>query len=153
MTKRSWWAGASVTVAAVLAAGGMAFAQATLPAAPPAVTPEAAALAPVTFTTQQAGAGRGLFGNSCSGCHGQQLQGLDASPPLVGDTFARWAAGPVSSLYEFILTRMPLDSPGSLQPRQALGLTAYLLLQNGFVPGDVPLPDDPAAMALMGLRQ
>ncbi len=153
MTKRRWLAGAVIVVASATVAGGMAFAQATLPVPPPAVTPEAAALAPVTFTTQQSSAGRGLYGNSCSGCHGQQLQGLDASPPLVGDTFARWAAGPVSALYEFILTRMPLDSPGSLQPRQALGLTAYLLLQNGFLPGDVPLPEDPAAMALMGLRQ
>lgn len=153
MTKGGGWAGAAVVAAAFLVAGGVAFAQVTLPVPPPAVTPEATALAPVTFTSQQVSAGRGLYGNSCAGCHGPLLQGLDASPPLVGDTFAHWAAGPVSALYEFILTRMPLDSPGSLQPRQALGLTAYLLMQNGFVAGDVPLPDDPAAMALLGLRQ
>lgn len=107
----------------------------------------------MTFTAQQVSAGRGLYGNTCSGCHGQQLQGLDASPPLVGDPFAHWATGSVSALYEFILTRMPLDSPGSLQPRQALGLTAFLLERNGFTAGEVPLPEDPAAMALMGFRQ
>lgn len=138
-----------IVVAGFAAAAGVAFAQAV----PPAVTPEALALAAIAFTSQQSAAGRGLYGNSCAGCHGQELQGLDASPPLIGATFSRWAATPVSALYEFILARMPLDSPGSLQPRQALGLTAFLLERNGFVAGDVPLPEDPAAMALIGLRQ
>lgn len=145
---------ASGAIAVAVGTASIAFAQATPPAvAPPAVTPEAAALAPVTFTPQQVSGGRSIFGGSCSGCHGETLAGLDGGPPLVGDRFARWSTGPVSALYDFILTRMPADAPGTLQPRQALGLVAFILENNGFVAGDVALPEDPAALALLGFRQ
>lgn len=146
-------AAAAAVVGGAIASAGMAFAQATPPVAPPAVTPEAAALAPLTFTSQQVSAGRGIFGGACAGCHGETLAGLDGGPPLVGDRFAHWYAGPVSALYDFVLTRMPMDAPGTLQPRQALGLVAFLLEHNGFVASDVPLPEDPAALALIGFRQ
>ena len=144
---------AAAMVGGIIAGGGMALAQATPPVAPPAVTPEAAALAPLTFTSQQVSAGRGLYGGGCAGCHGETLGGLDGGPPLVGDTFAHWYTGPVSALYDFVLSRMPLDRPGTLQPRQALGLVALLLEHNGFVASEIPLPEDPAALALLGFRQ
>ncbi|MCC6315205.1 MAG: cytochrome c [Thermomicrobiales bacterium] len=143
---------AGVVIGGAVAAAGTAIAQ-DAPPAPPAVTPEAAALAPLAFTAQQVATGRGLFGGGCAGCHGETLAGLDGGPPLVGDAFAHWYTGPVSALYDFVLNRMPLDAPGTLQPRQALGLVAFILEHNGFVAGDVALPEDPAALALLGFRQ
>lgn len=151
-------AGLKMTAAAAIVAGaavtgGMAFAQATPPVAPPAATPEALALAPLTFTAQQVSSGRGFFGGACAGCHGETLLGLDGGPPLVGDPFAHWYTGPVSALFEFVHTRMPMDAPGTLTPRQALGLIAYILENNGFAAGDVELPEDPAVLATIGFRQ
>lgn len=142
---------AGAVIGGAVAAAGTAIAQ--TPPAPPAVTPEAAALAPLAFTAQQVSTGRGLFGGGCAGCHGETLAGLDGGPPLVGERFAHWFTGPVSALYDFVLNRMPLDAPGTLQPRQALGLVAFILEYNGFVAGDVALPEDPAALALLGFRQ
>lgn len=144
---------AAIGVIAVVSTGSV-LAQATPPvAAPPVATPEAAALEPVTFTAQQVTSGRGLFGNSCSACHGETLGGLDGGPPLAGPVFAHWYTGPVSALFDYIHTRMPADRPGSLTPTQAAALASFILAQNGFVAGDVPLPEDPAALALMGFRQ
>lgn len=153
-----WSSGLKLTAAAAVVGGtvataGLAFAQATPPATPPAATAEALALAPLTFTAQQVSVGRGIFGGGCAGCHGETLAGLDGGPPLVGDMFGHWYTGPVSALYEFVLARMPLDAPGTLQPRQALGLVAFILEHNGFVAGDVELPEDPAALATIGFRQ
>ncbi len=114
---------------------------------------EPAALGPLTFTGAQAGQGRGVFGDNCAGCHGEALAGLDGGPPLVGPAFSRWFQGPVVDLYNFILARMPADRPGSLTPRQVIGLVAFIVQSNGFVAGDVPLPEEVEALARMAFRQ
>jgi uncharacterized protein YjbI with pentapeptide repeats len=114
--------------------------------------PEPPGLEPVVFTPAQVTQGRGLFGSSCTGCHGENLQGLDA-PPLTGDFFTHWYDGPVAALFDYIITTMPLDRPGSLTPQQTAALVAFILERNGFAPGETPLPAEPEALARMGFRQ
>lgn len=109
-------------------------------------------LGPLTFTDTQARQGRAVFGGLCAGCHGDTLGGLDA-PALVGDLFAEWFEGPVSDLFDFIMTNMPLDAQGTLTPQRTAQLTAFILQRNDFVPGDIPLPDDLELLALMGFAQ
>jgi mono/diheme cytochrome c family protein len=113
----------------------------------------AGGLAPLTFTAQQVSQGRSIFTDNCAGCHGEDLRGLDGGPRLVGSAFPRWFEGPVSALHEFILTRMPADRPGSLNPRQATALVAFIAEANGLTPGDTALPEDAAALATMGFTQ
>jgi mono/diheme cytochrome c family protein len=107
----------------------------------------------LTFTAAQVSQGRGIFGGTCSGCHGENLAGLDGGPPLTGPSFAHWFEGPVADLFTFIHDRMPADRPGTLTERQTAGLVAFLAEGNGLTPGDTPLPEDPAALAAMAFHQ
>jgi mono/diheme cytochrome c family protein len=115
--------------------------------------PAATELKPLTFTAAQVTAGRRTYGSGCSGCHGEELQGLDGGPPLTGATFERWFEGPVSALYEFVSTNMPADNPGALTEMQYISLIAFMAAENGLMPGDVPLPAEPEALAEMGFSQ
>lgn len=113
----------------------------------------AGGMTPLIFAAAQVSLGRSIFTDNCAGCHGEALTGLDGGPPLVGPSFARWFSGPVGALHEFILTRMPADRPGTLNPRQAAALLSFIAQTNGFVAGDTPLPEDPALLANMGFTQ
>jgi mono/diheme cytochrome c family protein len=114
-----------------------------------------AKLAPITFTDEQARRGQAQFGSSgCGSCHGGNLQGLDGGPPLVGDQIKTdQFGGSVADLYNFILTNMPADNPGSLKPAQVAPLVAFIASKNGFAASDTPLPDDPAEMAKLGFTK
>jgi mono/diheme cytochrome c family protein len=133
---------AGMAVAAIGTTGSAADAQDAAPAT----------LAPLTFTDTQARQGRAVFGGTCAGCHGDNLAGLEG-PPLKGDVFARWFEGPVADLFNFIMSSMPADRPGTLSPQRTAQILAYILDGNGFVAGDVALPDDPAVLAGMGFVQ
>ena len=129
---------AAITAGASLTAGGSAVAQAEL--------------APLTFTAQQASAGRSTFATSCAPCHGANLQG-GGGPALVGGAFNRYVTRPVSSLLEFISANMPADNPGTLSAQQYLTLIAFIAQSNGFTAGATALPGDVEALAQMGFRQ
>ncbi len=118
----------SAACAAVLAAVGVtvALAQAAQPAQPDMEA----------FTAQQASAGSALYSQSCSGCHGADLQGSADSPALAGANFMlQFQSKRVSDLLDTIRTSMPPTSPGSLTPGDAADLTAYILEMNGARPG------------------
>lgn len=112
-------------------------------------------LAPITFTTSQAGRGKAAYGsNDCTSCHGAKLEGLDGGPPLSGESFqANWFGGSVADLYTFILENMPASNPGSLKPDQAQSIVAFIAQSNGLTAGDVELPADPAELAKLGFKQ
>jgi hypothetical protein len=110
-------------------------------------------LKPLTFTEAQVTAGRRTYRSGCSGCHGEELQGLDGGPPLKGPTFERWFDGPVGELYEFVSTKMPADNPGALSAMQYVNLVAFIAAENGRTAGELPLPAEPEALAEMGFTQ
>lgn len=95
------------------------------------------------FTEAQAARGRTLYFDSCSTCHGGALQGEEDSPALAGKHFSsRWGGRPLSGLYGFIDTQMPLGQPGSLGATGTADVVAYILSVNKYPAGTAELPAD-----------
>src|SRR5262249_8038768 len=92
------------------------------------------------YTTAQATKGEAEFQDKCAKCH----EGDDAGGPmLTGRAFVdRWREDNVDVLYEFIRTRMPADSRGSLSDEAYLNILTYLLESNGFAAGNAELRGD-----------
>ena len=100
------------------------------------------------FSDIQARRGEKIVGNSCSGCHGPDLEGGDSGPKLAGPIFLKkWSDKTVWELFDFIQTGMPQDSPGSLNKVNVANLVAYILEANKASPGTSDLPVDQAALA------
>lgn len=88
------------------------------------------------FTVEQAKAGEALFTTRCGGCHNADLSAGGHGPSLSGDGFwANWEKRPVRELYSRIISTMPADDPGVLEPPQVLDLISYILLGNGYPAG------------------
>lgn len=100
------------------------------------------AYAQPTFTSEQAAAGFKKYVDQCDSCHGDRLDGgVGGGPPLQGDYFFNlWGDQPISSVFEYIKTAMPADTPNSLSSSSVAQILAYILAFNGLEPGDVPLP-------------
>ena len=119
---------------------GFAFAAAVL------IAPrESAAQAPTrttssgVYTAEQANRGRDMYAMQCKSCH--------TPASHTGQIFAQWwDRKPLSELYQFIMTRMPKNEPGSLQPDEYVDVMAYLLKLNDLPSGSDPLPADSVAM-------
>ncbi len=95
------------------------------------------------YSSEQAGRGQKLYKSDCSRCHGQDLEGVDDSPPLVGEAFLKkWRGKTVNRLVDLTRRTMPSDDPGGLTREQCTDLTAYLLSANGFPVGKTDLPSD-----------
>lgn len=104
------------------------------------------------YTEAQADRGEREYGRSCSHCHGLSLEGDGARevPALVQDQFTRhWRGRPLQALFDTMMRSMPADDRGSLTPRMAADLTAYLLRANGAPAGDAQLPSDRDALAAL----
>ena len=115
---------------------------------------EAAPVAPA-FTQTQADRGEAAYDHSCLDCHGSTLDnGEFGGPPLKGASFAkRWSAANVAALFSFMKAKMPADRPGNLNDETYADLTAYILSQNGYQPGDRELASDVNAQQAMRLRK
>lgn len=86
-----------------------------------------------------AATGRQIYGERCSYCHGQNLEGIKAmgNLALAGGRGSLASDEPVktvesywpyaSTLYDYIWRAMPFDRPGSLTPDEVYSLTAYIL--------------------------
>jgi mono/diheme cytochrome c family protein len=91
------------------------------------------------YTAEQAARGRDLYAMQCKSCH--------TPASHTGAVFAGWwDRKPLSELYQFVLTRMPKNEPGSLQPDEYVDLIAYLLRLNELPAGTEALPADSLAM-------
>jgi mono/diheme cytochrome c family protein len=91
------------------------------------------------YSDAQAQRGRQQYLQHCSLCHSVSLQGNNESPPLIGQFMPDWEGAPLSDLYDFISTTMPLDKPGSLNAAAYTDIVAYLLKANGFPSGQTEL--------------
>ena len=138
-------------------AGVAAFVAGTIAIQSSSVAQDAEALAPVTFTEEQATLGRSVAANNCTSCHGSRLTGgggPEGGPTLVGDRFAgRWFEASVSSLFLYISSTMPADNRGTLEPDEVARVLAYILSLNEFMPGEEPLANTAEALELVGFNQ
>ncbi|MCA9620901.1 MAG: cytochrome c [Myxococcales bacterium] len=82
-----------------------------------------------------------LYGQHCAGCHGDDGEGDDASPPLAGEgalpleppegAERKQRFEHASDLFAYVSTEMPPLEPGSLAPDEYYALVRYLLQQAG----------------------
>jgi cytochrome c len=129
-----------------LATGGIAAAQT---AAPPMKT-----AADGLYTDAQAARGNDLYQNNCASCHGGWLQGEEENPALSGNHFFnRFGGMPVSALYGFINTQMPLGQAGALGAQGNADVTAYILQANKFPAGQSELPADLPSLRTMTINK
>jgi mono/diheme cytochrome c family protein len=99
------------------------------------------------FTKEQAGRGESLYKQSCAGCHGAGLEGVDMSPALAGGSFVdKWIGQTLGDLFERIRTTMPRDRPGRLSRDVNADITAYILSVNEYPAGQTQLPGDTQAL-------
>jgi len=95
------------------------------------------------YTDEQASRGRDMYAMQCKSCH--------TPASHTGVVFANsWDRRPLSDLYSYIVTRMPKNEPGSLQPDEYADVLAYLLKLNELPSGSDPLPAD--SMTLKKIR-
>ena len=98
-----------------------------------------AATPPALYTAQQAAAGAAVYAQNCAVCHGANLQG-QAGPPLVGQSFAAPGSdSTIGGMFSVLAQQMPASAPGSLTHAQDEEAMAYILKQNGYPAGAVPL--------------
>lgn len=95
------------------------------------------------YTQPQAAAGHQVFSQHCAQCHGSALQG-QSGPPLAGPKFKsnlEFSKMSATQLFAFIRTQMPYNAPGSLSKKQYLQALSYILSQNGYPQGSMPLSE------------
>src|SRR5579864_4962179 len=92
------------------------------------------------YTDDQAKRGEGFYGKECASCHGSELTGGEAAPPLTGDAFyANWNGLTLGDLFERIRVSMPQNSPGSLSRQQNADILSFILKVNQFPTGKAEL--------------
>lgn len=108
--------------------------------------------AALSYTHQQAEAGRAAYTSYCVNCHGPHLNDGSQGTPLKGPAFMKkYGNRSVLDLFQIIRTTMPAANPGSLDAATYASLTAYLLQENALVAGKSELPSDPRQLARMHL--
>ncbi len=104
----------------------------------------------LSFTAEQAAAGRAAYDETCAICHGANLNDGPLGAPLKGDAFMRKYGGKaVRALFDVARTTMPTANPGSLPVETYAALVALMLDENDIVAGEEPLPTDPQLLAAM----
>lgn len=104
------------------------------------------------YTADQAAAGKTVYENKCSMCHGAELGGAEMAPPLAGGIFmGNWAGQSVGDLFTRIHTTMPANDPGSLSNAETAQVEAYILSYNQFPAGTTALPAEEAALGQIAI--
>jgi mono/diheme cytochrome c family protein len=92
------------------------------------------------YTADQAKRGEALYKETCSACHGDNLEGSGPMPPLSGKDFlANWQGKTVGDLFEKVTTSMPATAPGTLTPEQAADILSYTLSVGKYPAGSAAL--------------
>jgi cbb3-type cytochrome c oxidase subunit III len=79
------------------------------------------------YTAAQATRGEATFNGSCRSCHRNGFQG----PRFID----HWREDTLGSLFNFMRTKMPADSPGSKSEAEYVDIIAYVLSLNSFPAG------------------
>ena len=99
------------------------------------------------FTEEQAKRGGGFYRQSCSNCHGENLEGADMSPALIGGAFtSNWNGLTLGDLFERIRVSMPADRPGTMPRQEIADILAFILSSDTFPAGETELPRDVQAL-------
>jgi mono/diheme cytochrome c family protein len=94
------------------------------------------------YSEEQAKRGEVVYAETCANCHGEQMEGIDMSPALVGATFnSNWNTLTVGDLFDRIRLTMPMDRLGSITPQQNADVIAYMLKANQYPVGTTELPN------------
>ena len=90
-------------------------------------------------------AGKEIYANRCSRCHGANGEGRD-SIPIAGGKDTLKSAKPLktvgsywpyaTTLWDYVNRAMPFDRPGTLTKEQVYSVSAYVLFLNGLLPAD-----------------
>jgi alcohol dehydrogenase (cytochrome c) len=130
---------------------GRAFAGALWTALALSATPGAdAQQTALSYTHEQADAGKAAYTASCQSCHGAHLADGPLGAPLKGPVFMKKYGGKsVVELFNIASRTMPTAAPGSLDPLTYAALVAYILQENSIVAGEVTLPAEPKQLAAM----
>src|SRR5438552_6370306 len=82
---------------------------------------------PTAKSMSTAAPGNDAYAHNCQQCHGANLEGGEFGPPLKGEKFeAYWKNQPTQALSNFIATRMPPSSPGSLGAETYAQIESYI---------------------------
>jgi nitrate/TMAO reductase-like tetraheme cytochrome c subunit len=93
------------------------------------------------YTVEQAAAGSSLFQQSCSPCHGANLEG-GAGPALTGSSWQQLYAGAkLLRPWGEIKGPMAAYAGATFTMQQSLDILAFLLQRNGYAAGNEPLTD------------
>jgi mono/diheme cytochrome c family protein len=105
---------------------------------------------PVSAQTagQLAPAGKMIYQQYCTKCHGDNGQKINGSA-LLGENnvLATYQNG--QRLYDYASKQMPDDHPGCLSPDQYLQVESYLLLEDGYVKAEAPVTLDKLGQILI----
>ena len=104
------------------------------------------------YTEEQADLGAEIYAASCAGCHGGSLEGGFGPRLQPLDPFV-YLDQPVAVPFAFMREAMPFDAPGSLADEDYAAVLAYVLRENGYPPGEEPLPTDDEALDLIVLDE
>ena len=100
------------------------------------------------YTEAQAKRGAALYAENCAQCHRYDLAGGQLAPPLTGPAFfSKWNNRLVADLFDYMVSAMPLNSPGGLSGEQNADILAYLLGQGKYPAGSKDLPARRDALA------
>jgi ABC-type amino acid transport substrate-binding protein len=111
---------------------------------------------PALYTADQAAKGAIAYYENCGMCHGPLLDGQSggfSGPALKGADFADPSYNfHVSDIFNFVAKLMPPGTPGSLTHDQDVLIMAYILQQNGYLPGSQELTYEGAEKSRVPLR-
>ena len=84
--------------------------------------------------------GKAAYTNSCSSCHGTNLDDGEFGPALKGAAFQKkWGVQSPGALFSYMVQKMPPADPGQMGGQAYADLEAYILQANGLEPGTTEL--------------
>jgi mono/diheme cytochrome c family protein len=104
------------------------------------------------YSDAQAARGKAIYSDVCAVCHADNLYGTELAPSLRSAALTlRWGNRPLAQLFEYILSSMPLNSPGGLRRQQNADILAFILQEGKFPAGSGELPGETDALSRIQL--
>jgi len=100
--------------------------------------PDVVAASSGIYVAEQAEAGALAFASHCAACHGAGLEG-GFGPPLAPLDPWQFGDAPLTRLFDRMRLEMPFDAPGSLDIDTYLVILTFVLRENGYPSGAMPL--------------